>query len=103
MRQDVIFAARLFRRQPGLFGVTVAGLAVAIGISTAVFSIVNALAFADYGVSAPHSVFQVGLTTGPFTRATGALYRNNWAFSDYILHPSQGSDVVTRSRRLEQR
>src|SRR5687768_9465617 len=34
MTQDIIFAIRLLRRHPGLFGVTVAGLAIAIGITT---------------------------------------------------------------------
>ncbi|HYT77469.1 MAG TPA: hypothetical protein VEL79_22135 [Vicinamibacterales bacterium] len=48
MKQDVLFAVRLFRRRPSLFGLTIAGLTVAIGISTAVFSMVNAVAFASH-------------------------------------------------------
>ena len=84
MKQDIIFAARLFRRRPGLFGLTVIGLGVAIGISTAVFSIVRAVAFGGYGVSGPESVFRVALEGGPFTRTTGnSPYQGNWAFSDY--------------------
>jgi predicted permease len=91
MKQDIIFAARLFRRQPGLFGLTVIGLGVAIGISTAVFSIVRAVAFGGYGVSAPEAVFRVALPDGPFSRPTGAIYQGNWAFSDYL----RLRDVVT--------
>jgi predicted permease len=84
MKQDVVFAARLFRRQPGLFGLTVVGLAVAIGISTAAFSIVKAVVFGGYGIFAPDSVFRVATTTGPFTRTTGnSAQQGNWAFSDY--------------------
>ena len=86
MKHDIVFAIRLFRRRPGLFGLTIAGLAIAISISTAVFSIVKAAAFADYGVSAPESVFRVALADGsPFTPTTGnSPYRGNWAFSDYV-------------------
>ena len=61
MLQDIRFAARLFRRQPGLFGMTVAGLALAISISTAVFSTVKAVAFSGYGISDPESVYRIAL------------------------------------------
>jgi predicted permease len=85
MKHDIVFAIRLFRRRPGLFGLTIAGLAVAISISTAVFSIVKAVAFAGYGVSSPESVYRVALADGsPFTPTTGSSpYQGNWAFSDY--------------------
>jgi predicted permease len=85
MKHDMRFAVRLFRRRPGLFGLTIAGLAIAIAISTTVFSIVKAVAFAGYGVSAPDSVFRVALADGgPFSQTTGtSAFQGNWAFSDY--------------------
>jgi hypothetical protein len=101
MKQDMVFAARLLLRQPGLFGVTIAGLAVAIGISTAVFSIVHAVMFADYGISAPESVVRVALATGPFSKITGnAPSRGNWAFSDYrhLIDASTSLDLVASVR-----
>src|SRR4051812_30935552 len=64
MRQDMVFALRLFRRRAGLFGIGIAGLALAIGLSTATFSLVFATAFRGYGIAAPASVFRVLLTTG---------------------------------------
>ena len=85
LRHDTVFAVRLFRRRPGPFGLTIAGLAVAIGLSTTVFSILKAVAFADYGVTAPESVFRVALGDGVSSRpVTGdSLVQGNWGFSDY--------------------
>ena len=42
VRGDLRYAARLFARQPGILLLTIAGLALGLGISTAVFSIMNA-------------------------------------------------------------
>jgi putative ABC transport system permease protein len=102
MKQDILFAVRLFRRQPGLFGLTVAGMAVAIGISTAVFSIVKAAQFGDYGVSNPESVFRVALNGGPFSRTTGdSPFQGNWALSDYRrLEEATSSLSVVASARI---
>ena len=83
MLQDIGFAARLFRRQPGLFGLTVAGLALAIGISTAVFSTVKAVAFGGYGISDPGSVYRVALDGARLTKPTGPAFQGNWSFADY--------------------
>ena len=82
MVQDIRFAARLFRRQPGLFGMTVAGLALAIGISTAVFSTVKAVAFSGYGISDPESVYRIALNGARFTKTTGPEFQGNWPFAD---------------------
>ncbi len=50
MRQDVVFALRLFRKQPGLFGMAVVGLAVAMALSTAIFGVVDAAALRGNGL-----------------------------------------------------
>jgi predicted permease len=59
MWRDVLFAFRLVRRRPGLIGVTIAGLGLAIGASTAVFSLVSAAAFRSGGVTNPETVFSI--------------------------------------------
>jgi predicted permease len=84
MRQDVVFALRLFRRQPGLFGVAIAGLAIAIGLSAAIFSIVNGAFLHGSGIS-DDSVFQAKLTVGPWSRTSGntSPFLGNWAYDDY--------------------
>ena len=56
LREDVIYAVRLFRRQPAIVGMTIAGLALAIGISTAAFTIIDLTVAPRHGVPAPHRV-----------------------------------------------
>jgi predicted permease len=84
MRQDIVFALRLFRRQPGLFGTAVVGLAVAIGLSTAIGSIVNGAFLRGSGI-ADSTVAQAKLTVGPWQRTTGGTSPTlgNWAYDDY--------------------
>jgi putative ABC transport system permease protein len=74
--QDVVFAIRIFRRQPAVFAVSAAGLALAIGMTTSVFSIVNAVTLRDLGVVAPKSFYR--LETG-----TGANSSTPWSHDDY--------------------
>jgi predicted permease len=59
--RDIVFAGRLFRRQPGIVLLTVSGLALAIGVSTAVFSLVNALTIRGYGIRDPGDVVRLEL------------------------------------------
>jgi predicted permease len=85
MTQDILYAVRLLRRRPVFFGVSIAGLALAIGVSTTAFSIVKAVAFAGHGIHAPESVVRVALQDGVFTPVTGdSPTRGNWAYVDYI-------------------
>jgi hypothetical protein len=58
MWHDIVFAGRLFRRQPGTMALGVAGLALAIGLATAVFSILNAAALRPIGVDDPDATRQ---------------------------------------------
>ena len=73
-RHDVVFALRLFRRQPVTFGIAVAGLALAIGLTTTVFSVVNAMLLRPLGVASPETLFRVttsvpGRSSGPWMHA----------------------------------
>ena len=94
--QDVVFATRLFRRQPILFGLTVAGLAVAMGITTATFGVVRTVAFGGYGVSDSESVVRVASIGGPFSKITGnSPYQGNWAFSDFVRLKEAATSIAT--------
>jgi predicted permease len=64
LREDVVYAVRLFRRQPAIVGMTIAGLALAIGISTAAFTIIDLTVAPRHGVPAPHRVASLRSVAG---------------------------------------
>ncbi|HWB30702.1 MAG TPA: ADOP family duplicated permease [Vicinamibacterales bacterium] len=57
--QDVRFAWRLFRRRPSPVVMAIGGLALAIGVATAAFSLVNASLLRPYAMDDPSSVVSV--------------------------------------------
>ena len=65
MRQDLVFALRTFRKNPGFAAVVVASIALGIAANTTVFSIVNGLLFGSLPVKEPSRlvVFNGGNTT----------------------------------------
>lgn len=77
LRQDVRFAMRLFRRNPAPVTIAVGGLALAIGLATGVFSIVNAVALRGDGIVNHDELFQVSLTSNA-GRATP------WQYADFV-------------------
>lgn len=109
MRQDLVFALRLFRRQPGLFGVAIAGLAIAIGLSAAIFSIVNGAYLRGDGITDP-DVRHAYLRAGIWRRTPGGNQSprgGDWAFDDYERLKTTSSMTVAaaawdfRSLRLD--
>ena len=89
--RDIVFAMRLFKRQPVSVGLTVAGLALAIGIVTAVFTLVNAAALRGFGITDPDSVVRVGDIEG-----TSEFRERPWTYGDFLRlkAASQTLDVV---------
>ena len=75
---DLTYAVRLLRRSPGVVAVTVLGLGLAIGVSTAVFSLMNAAAFRPTGIDDPASAVRV-------MRAYRNGIGNAWRYADYLL------------------
>ena len=59
MLQDLRFALRLFRRHPAPAAIAIGGLALAIGVVTAVFSLLDASMLRRYGMDNPKSVMSV--------------------------------------------
>ena len=59
LRQDVVYALRLCRRRPVVMSVATAGLAAAIGLTTVVFGVINALALRPAGVTDPERVVRL--------------------------------------------
>jgi putative ABC transport system permease protein len=61
--QDVRYAVRAYRRTPGFALVVVVTLALAIGATTAIFSLLNALVLRDLPVRDPGTLVQVSTVT----------------------------------------
>lgn len=59
MRRDLGFAWRYSARRPGFLAAAVVTLAIAIGLNSAVFSVVNAVLFRPLPVAAPHRLLSV--------------------------------------------
>jgi predicted permease len=57
--EDVRFALRLFRRHPTPIAIAIGGLALAIGVATSAFTILDAALLRPYGMDAPSSVVVV--------------------------------------------
>jgi predicted permease len=77
VRQDLIYAARLLRRSPGVVMVTVLGLGLTIGVSTAVFSILNAVALRPTGIVDPSSTVRV-------LRKDQNGMSTSWSYAEYV-------------------
>lgn len=60
VRRDLRYAVRSIRRAPGSAAVAVLSLALAIGVNTAVFSVVNTLILHDLRVARPHELVEIG-------------------------------------------
>jgi putative ABC transport system permease protein len=75
--QDLTYAARLLRRSPGVVSITIGGLGIAIGVSTSVFTLLNAALFRSTGVVEPSSVVQV-------QRAYRDGVGDAWKYGDYL-------------------
>jgi hypothetical protein len=84
--QDVVFAARLFRRQPAIVAMTVAGLALAISVTTAVLTMIHRAVFPDTGIAEPEAVFRID--------------GRPWSYPDYLrLRDSVQSVIAIAATR----
>jgi predicted permease len=71
--RDLAYAARLFRRSPAVVATAIAGLGLAIGVSTSVFSILDGVMFRPSGIADPAGAVRV-LKGGPDNYSTSWPY-----------------------------
>jgi macrolide transport system ATP-binding/permease protein len=94
--QDLRFAIRSLRRTPGLTGFVVITLALGIGMTSATFSMVDALIFRPYPVPHPNSVVTLVSTThdSPF---------DDFSYREYfdILNKTKSYDGVVANADME--
>jgi putative ABC transport system permease protein len=93
--QDLRFGLRLFRKHPAAVGITTAGLALAIGAVTSVFSLINALVLRPYKMDDPSSVVRVAWVVGHGFIA-------EWPYADFLNFQREARlmDVVASSHEL---
>jgi predicted permease len=88
--QDLAYGLRVFRRNPGAVAITLIGLALAIAVSTSVFSLLNATLLRGTGVSDPGTTVRVmcALKDGI---ATSWTYANYLTLREHARMPIEAS------------
>jgi predicted permease len=84
--QDLTYGLRVFWRNPGSVATTIAGLALAIGVSTAVFTLLNATLWFRPGVSDPDSAVRV-------ERAWKEGVSHGWPYSEFLALREMSREV----------
>src|SRR5687768_8170481 len=87
MRQDLVYALRLFQRTPGFTAIAVATLALGIGATTAVFTIVDSVLLRPLRFAEPQRLAWIRLSSG--SRIT-ADYLHDWRLESKTLQDMAG-------------
>jgi predicted permease len=85
--QDLSYGVRLLRRSPAVVAVTIAGLGLAIGVSTSVFSLINAAVFRPSGVEDPATAVRV-------SRAHARGLGTDWPYSTFAQLRESATSVT---------
>ena len=73
--QDVKYGLRTLRRAPGLTAVALLSLALGIGSTTAIFSVVYGVLIAPYPYSRPGEIWAAAIRSAKNPKQWGAAYR----------------------------
>jgi putative ABC transport system permease protein len=89
--QDVRYAIRGFRRTPMFTAVALVTLTLAIGVNTAIFSLLNGLLLRDASVRDPQTLVQIATTAPDTTYETGLTFA---MFRDFEQRQTVFSSLV---------
>jgi putative ABC transport system permease protein len=84
LRQDVSYAVRSLRRQPGFTATVVLMLALGIGANVAIFSLVNAVLLKPLPFTDPDRLMMVHMTAPDF-EDPAVIGRMIWSYPKYVL------------------
>jgi predicted permease len=87
--QDLRFAARILRKNPGFTAVAVLSLALGIGANTAIFSLVNTVFFKPGPAENPNELVTV------FFGDLEGRGLSNHSYADYLDYRKQSGDVLS--------
>jgi predicted permease len=91
--QDFAYGLRVFRRSPGTVATTIGGLALAIGVSTSIVTLLNATAFLPVGVADPESAIWL-------ERAWKEGMTHGWSYADYLSLREKSRDTRIEASSL---
>lgn len=91
--QDLTHGLRVFRRNPGAVATTIAGLGLAIGVSTAVFSLLTATLWTRPGVADPDSAVRVH-------RAWKGGISHAWPYAEFVALRERSRDAKIEASTL---
>jgi putative ABC transport system permease protein len=95
--QDLRYAVRAFRRNPGFAAVAILSLALGIGANSAIFSLIDAVILESLPVSHPAELFQVTMGSGAaFNNPTWEHLRDRQdVFSGIFAYGRWGFDLAS--------
>lgn len=107
LARDVGFAARILRKNPGFSAAAITALALAVGVNTTVFTVVNATRLRGLPVKEPDRVVAIRFAPDDAGRDTGVSYRDFEDFSiaeelDSLAAFSRSSFTVSGDERAAQ-
>lgn len=101
MWQDLTFACRLFRNQPVVFTLTMAGLAITVALCSAMFSVVNAVAFSSAGIRDRSGLHRLDFPGSLSMPRIGAAFQGQCGYVDYLYLKGNISSMTLTAAAID--